>query len=114
MDDQPLAPIPPDAPPIFGTARLPEIGLRLASVKTHDASVPALQRLLNNRHRADDFQVVDRQDRIQQMNQQGKVYDFTFLACGIISLVVGGIVVANIMLASFTERMREVGVRKAL
>jgi putative ABC transport system permease protein len=58
--------------------------------------------------------VYDRQDRIQQMNQQGKVYDFTFLACGIISLVVGGIVVANIMLASFTERMREVGVRKAL
>jgi ABC-type antimicrobial peptide transport system permease subunit len=58
--------------------------------------------------------VYDRQDRLQQMNQEGKVYDFTFLACGIISLVVGGIVVANIMLASFTERMREVGVRKAL
>jgi ABC-type antimicrobial peptide transport system permease subunit len=97
-----------------GSRRIDEIGLRLASVKTHDASVPALQRLLANRHRADDFQVYDRQDRIQQMNQQGKVYDFTFLACGIISLVVGGIVVANIMLASFTERMREVGVRKAL
>ena len=48
------------------------------------------------------------------MNQQGKVYDITFMACGIISLLVGGIVVANILLASFTERMREVGVRKAL
>jgi putative ABC transport system permease protein len=97
-----------------GSRKIDEIGLRLASVEAHDASVPALQRLLTNRHRADDFQVYDRQDRIQQMDQQGKVYDFTFLACGIISLVVGGIVVANIMLASFTERMREVGVRKAL
>jgi ABC-type antimicrobial peptide transport system permease subunit len=97
-----------------GSRQIDEIGLRLASVAVHDASVPALQRLLTNRHGADDFQVYDRQDRIQQMNQQGKVYDFTFLACGIISLVVGGIVVANIMLASFTERMREVGVRKAL
>lgn len=97
-----------------GSRKLDEIGLRLASVKAHDESVPALKRLLNNRHQADDFQVYDRQDRLQQMNQQGKVYDFTFLACGIISLVVGGIVVANIMLASFTERMREVGVRKAL
>jgi putative ABC transport system permease protein len=97
-----------------GSRKIDEIGLRLVSVKAHDESVPALKRLLNNRHRADDFQVYDRQDRLQQMNQQGKVYDFTFLACGIISLVVGGIVVANIMLASFTERMREVGVRKAL
>jgi putative ABC transport system permease protein len=97
-----------------GSRAIDEIGLRLRSVAVHDTSVPALQRLLTNRHRADDFQVYDRQDRIQQMNQQGKVYDFTFLACGIISLVVGGIVVANIMLASFTERMREVGVRKAL
>jgi putative ABC transport system permease protein len=97
-----------------GSRKIDEIGLRLASVKAHDESVPALQRLLNNRHQADDFQVYDRQDRLQQMDQQGKVYDFTFLACGIISLVVGGIVVANIMLASFTERMREVGVRKAL
>lgn len=97
-----------------GSRAIDEIGLRLKSVAVHDESVPALQRLLANRHRADDFQVFDRQDRIQQMNQQGKVYDFAFLACGIISLVVGGIVVANIMLASFTERMREVGVRKAL
>jgi ABC-type antimicrobial peptide transport system permease subunit len=97
-----------------GSRTIDEIGLRLKSVAVHDESVPALQRLLANRHRADDFQVYDRQDRIQQMNQQGKVYDFAFLACGIISLVVGGIVVANIMLASFTERMREVGVRKAL
>ncbi len=97
-----------------GSRKIDEIGLRLVSVEAHDAAVPALQRLLANRHGADDFQVYDRQDRIQQMNQQGKVYDFTFLACGIISLLVGGIVVANIMLASFTERMREVGVRKAL
>ncbi|HVN31570.1 MAG TPA: ABC transporter permease [Thermoanaerobaculaceae bacterium] len=97
-----------------GSRKIDEIGLRLSSVKAHDDSVPGLKRLLTNRHGADDFQVYDRQDRLQQMNQQGKVYDFTFLACGIISLVVGGIVVANIMLASFTERMREVGVRKAL
>jgi putative ABC transport system permease protein len=97
-----------------GSRKIDEIGLRLSSLDTHAAAVPALTRLLANRHGADDFQVYDRQDRIQQMNQQGKVYDFTFLACGIISLVVGGIVVANIMLASFTERMREVGVRKAL
>ena len=71
-------------------------------------------RLLLARHGVEDFQVWDRQERLQQMNQQGQVYDLTFMVCGVISLIVGSIVVANILLASLTERMREVGMRKAL
>jgi putative ABC transport system permease protein len=97
-----------------GVDKVDDIGLRLASVAAHDDAVPALKRLLLARHGAEDFQVYDRQDRLQQMNENGKVYDLTFQVCGLISLLVGGIVVANILLASFTERMREVGVRKAL
>ena len=48
------------------------------------------------------------------MEQQGRIYDVTFLVCGTISLLVGGIVIMNILLASFNERVREVGTRKAL
>jgi putative ABC transport system permease protein len=36
------------------------------------------------------------------------------MVCGLISLLVGGIVVMNIQLASFNERVREVGTRKAV
>jgi putative ABC transport system permease protein len=42
------------------------------------------------------------------------MYDMTFMICGLISLLVGGIVVMNIQLASFNERVREVGTRKAV
>ena len=42
------------------------------------------------------------------------MYDMVFMICGIISLLVGGIVVMNIQLASFNERVREVGTRKAV
>ena len=97
-----------------GSRRVDELGLRLASPQNHKDAVPALSRLLLARHGVEDFQVFDRQDRLQQMNEQGRIYDLTFLMCGVISLVVGGIVVANIMMASFRERVREVGVRKAL
>lgn len=97
-----------------GQDQIGTIGLRLTSVDAHKDAIPALKRLLLARHGAEDFQVYDRQGRLEEMNQQDRVYDITFLVCGLISLIVGGIVVANILLASFTERIREVGVRKAI
>ena len=97
-----------------GSRQINQIGLRLASLDKFEDTVKSLRRLLANRHGVEDFRVWSRRERMDQMNQQGQVYNITFTACGIISLLVGGIVVANILLASFTERMREVGVRKAL
>ena len=61
-----------------------------------------------------DFEVINRAARMRQAQEQGKIYDITFLVCGTISLLVGGIVIMNILLASFNERVREVGTRKAL
>jgi ABC-type antimicrobial peptide transport system permease subunit len=97
-----------------GSRKVDEIALRLRSVEDHKEAVAALRRLLLARHGTEDFQVWDRQERIQQMNEQGQVYDLTFKACGAISLLVGIIVVANILLASLAARLREVGIRKAL
>jgi putative ABC transport system permease protein len=62
----------------------------------------------------EDFQVFNRAARMRQAQEQGRIYDITFLVCGTISLLVGGIVIMNILLASFNERVREVGTRKAL
>ncbi len=61
-----------------------------------------------------DFQVYNRAARMRQAEEQGRIYDVTFLVCGTISLLVGGIVIMNILLASFNERVREIGTRKAL
>lgn len=97
-----------------GAERIDELNLRLRSPEVHKESRDALKQLLRSRHGIEDFGVWDRQERIEQGNREGMIYNITFLACGVISLLVGGIVITNIMLASFTERMREVGVRKAL
>ena len=97
-----------------GSRKVDEIALRLRSVEDHGPAVAALKRLLLARHGTEDFQVWDRQERIQQMNEQGRIYDLTFLGCGIVALLGSIIVVANILLASLAERLREVGIRKAL
>ncbi|MCU0241217.1 MAG: ABC transporter permease [Vicinamibacteria bacterium] len=61
-----------------------------------------------------DFEIQNRAERMRQQEEQGRIYDITFLVCGAISLLVGGIVIMNILLASFNERVREVGTRKAI
>jgi ABC-type antimicrobial peptide transport system permease subunit len=64
-----------------------------------------LRRILLRRHGVEDFQVYARYERMKEMDQQAQVYDLTFKAVGLISLIVGGIVVANILMASFRERV---------
>jgi ABC-type antimicrobial peptide transport system permease subunit len=97
-----------------GAERIDELNLRLRSPEVHKESRDALEQLLRSRHGVEDFGVWDRQERLEQGAQEDRVYNITFMACGVIALLVGGIVITNIMLASYTERMREVGVRKAL
>ena len=97
-----------------GTDRIDELNLRLRSLEDHTEARRALEQLLLSRHGVEDFGIWDRRESIEQGDKEGQIYNITFLACGIVSLLVGGIVITNIMLASFTARMRDVGVRKAL
>ena len=78
-------------------------------------AVEEIRRILKRRHRGvEDFEVLNRSERLRRQAEQMQIYNITFLACGAISLLVGGIVITNILLASFQERVREVGLRKAL
>jgi putative ABC transport system permease protein len=71
--------------------------------------------LLYRRHGAvTDFEVFNRSERMRENQEEGQVFDVTFMVAGLVSLIVGGIVIMNIMLASLQERIREVGVRKAI
>lgn len=74
-----------------------------------------IRAVLKRRHNGvSDFEVWDRASRLEQRQQQNQQLNIVFLAAGAVSLLVGGIVIMNILLASFQERVREVGVRKAL
>jgi putative ABC transport system permease protein len=91
------------------------INVQARTVEGMEAATEEVKAVLRRAHGGvEDFQVFNRAAFMEQMDQQNRIYDVTFLVCGAISLLVGGIVIMNILLASFNERIREVGTRKAL
>jgi putative ABC transport system permease protein len=91
------------------------INVQVRDIKDMDKATEEVKTILRRSHGGVlDFQVFNRAAFMRQREQQDRIYDITFLTCGAISLLVGGIVIMNILLASFNERVREVGTRKAL
>src|SRR5712691_10079461 len=87
---------------------------RMIDVKNHEEAVDQIRKVLHREHGVTDYEVLSRVANLKRNEQNNRMYDMTFMICGIISLLVGGIVVMNIQLASFNERVREVGTRKAV
>jgi len=87
------------------------------ALKAQDAeSAPELRKkleaiILNLRHGEPVFRIESSQEEAEEMAQSQKTFQVIFFIISIISLLVGGIVIANIMLASIQERTREIGIR---
>jgi len=95
--------------------RVNYINVVVDKVANNAKATEAIRGVLARRHGGVvDFEVYNRNERLRQRQEQNRTFDIIFLASGIVSLVVGGIVIMNIMLASYHERVREVGVRKAI
>ena len=73
-----------------------------------------LHTLLLHRHRKEDFNIRNMADTIAMANETQNTLTYLLAAIAVISLVVGGIGVMNIMLVSVTERTREIGIRMAI
>ena len=96
-----------------------KVELEQITVKVKDAdrvlaTKDVLAGILESTHKKQDYQIVVPLELLRQAERTKKIFSIVLGSIAAISLLVGGIGIMNIMLATVSERTREIGIRRAL
>jgi ABC-type antimicrobial peptide transport system permease subunit len=98
-----------------GNDRLTSIGIRVGSAEALPDAVPQIDRAVLQAHNGvRDFRVDTNEETLAEFRKTEGAFTLALGGVAFISLFVGGIGIMNVMLASINERIREIGVRKAV
>jgi putative ABC transport system permease protein len=97
------------------TMKLDTLNVRVGDLDYFHPALDQVRAVLDITHRGvDDFDLETRQDWFDRMESSVRATRLSGGLISAISLVVGGIGIMNIMLASISERVREIGIRLAV
>lgn len=99
---------------VIGQRYLSGITVRVSDKVPSAAAEQGITQLMTLRHRTKDFYIFNTDSIRQTIEKATATLTLLVSMIALISLVVGGIGVMNIMLVSVTERTREIGVRMAV
>lgn len=95
--------------------KLETLTVRVGDLKNFHPALDQVRAILDITHRGvDDFDLETRQDWFDRMESSVRAARLSGGLISAISLIVGGIGIMNIMLASISERVREIGIRLAV
>ncbi len=98
----------------LGTSSLASLTLRIADDVDMQTAQDTVTTFLTQRHGTQDFFIINTDEIRQTITSTTGTMTLLIAAIAVISLVVGGIGVMNIMLVSVTERVGEIGLRLAV
>ncbi|MEE3337680.1 MAG: ABC transporter permease [Candidatus Latescibacterota bacterium] len=96
-------------------AELTQLTVKVGDPERLQEAANIVRGILQRRHRGvDDFKIAIPEELMRQSQRTQQIFNIVMGCIAGISLVVGGIGIMNIMLASVLERTREIGIRRAL